>query len=922
MAEQMAEAFGGASCYACLDLFVSFDQRLMHEDSRDYTTFQSPLGTLRLTRIPMGWTNSPQIMHGDSNYILKDEIPHVTIPFVDDINAKGPPTRYELPDGGYETIPENPGIRRFVWEHLNNVNRILQRYRYIGGTFNGKKLLVCEPSVIIVGHKCTYEGRVPIEDRVQKVRDWPVPTTVTEVRSFLGTCGLMRIFIKGFAMAARPLVQLTRKGVPFRFEEEEQLAFDHLKDAIATSQALRALDYEHDWEVILAVDSSVIGVGFILMQKRNDEKRYPSRFGSIAWSERESRYSQAKLELYGLFRALRNLRVWIIGIRNLTVEVDAKYIKGMLNNPDFQPNATINRWIAGILLFDFKLVHVPGTQHAAADGLSRRPHAEEDPPEPDDPEDWIDESYGFFMELIHFRPSTQVSHYRTLCFLCQMNSPEPPLNVIQVLHGEVPEPDSEEIPRSEKARAADDRVALAEAFLRNFKRPQNISESDFPRFTKFASEFFILDDRLWRRDRHGKHKLYVKEGRRLILIRQVHDALGHKGVFAVRTHLLDRFWWPYLDHDVKWYVRSCHECQVRQQRYFQIPPTVATPLSLFRKAYVDTMFMPRAGGFRYIVQARCSLTSYPEFRMLRKETGATLGAFIFEELLCRWGALEEIVTDNGKPFLEALNWLANKYGITHIRISPYNSQANGPVERRHLDVREAIMKTCDGEEHKWYTVVHSVFWAERVTVQKRIGYSPYYMAHGVEPLLPFDLSEVTYMVPTQDKMTTPELIAIRARQLQKRQQDLDDVKKRVLKARFASAKDFEKKHGRTIKNFDFQQGDLVLVRNSRIEMSMDRKAKPRWFGPMVVVKRHSGGAYQLAELDGAVSTTRFAAFRVVPYYPRKAINITNADFFVFPEPVVLQGIDEMTKPDHSQHTEYDSDDSASTARPEHDEDSD
>ena len=57
------------------------------------------------------------------------------------------------------------------------------------------------------------------------------------------------------------------------------------------------------------------------------------------------------------------MQVHIIGVRNLVVEVDAKYIKGMINNPDIQPNATINRWIAGILLFEFKLVHVPGTHH-------------------------------------------------------------------------------------------------------------------------------------------------------------------------------------------------------------------------------------------------------------------------------------------------------------------------------------------------------------------------------------------------------------------------------------------------------------------------------------------------------------------------------------------------------------------------------
>jgi hypothetical protein len=58
-------------------------------------------------------------------------------------------------------------------------------------------------------------------------------------------------------------------------------------------------------------------------------------------------------------------------VKNLIIEVDAKYLKGMLNNPDIRPNATINQWIAGILLFDFKLVHVPVTHHTAADGLPR-----------------------------------------------------------------------------------------------------------------------------------------------------------------------------------------------------------------------------------------------------------------------------------------------------------------------------------------------------------------------------------------------------------------------------------------------------------------------------------------------------------------------------------------------------------------------
>jgi hypothetical protein len=109
--------------------------------------------------------------------------------------------------------------------------------------------------------------------------------------------------------------------------------------------------------------------------------------------------------------------------------------------------------------------------------------------------------------------------------------------------------------------------------------------------------------------------------------------------------------------------------------------------------------------------------------------------FIFEEILCHWGALEEIVTDNGLAFVEALNWLAEQYGIHHICISLYNSQANGIVERRHLDLREAMMKECNREERKWLTAMHAVLWAEQITTHKALGHSTYYIVHGVEPLL-------------------------------------------------------------------------------------------------------------------------------------------------------------------------------------------
>ena len=108
--EHLAENFAGRACGAMLDLYVGYDERLLAEDSRDLTTFQTPFGAMRLVTLPMGWTNSVPIFHDDVTCILQPEIPDFTIPYIDDVPVKGPATWYEPEDGTYETVPKNPGI--------------------------------------------------------------------------------------------------------------------------------------------------------------------------------------------------------------------------------------------------------------------------------------------------------------------------------------------------------------------------------------------------------------------------------------------------------------------------------------------------------------------------------------------------------------------------------------------------------------------------------------------------------------------------------------------------------------------------------------------------------------------------------------------------------------------------------------------
>jgi hypothetical protein len=231
-------------------------------------------------------------------------------------------------------------------------------------------------------------------------------------------------------------------------------------------------------------------------------------------------------------------------------------------------------------------------------------------------------------------------------------------------------------------------------------------------------DFFVDDNRLWRKDTHSAHKLVIPPGRRLSVIHIVHDSLGHKAFYATKAHISEHFWWPSMVSDIHWYTKTCHICQLRQTCQVLIPPVVATPAPIFTKAYINTMHMLPSGAYKYIVQARCSLPYYPEFRMLRAETARTLGDWIYEDILCWWGSLREIVTDNGPAFLKAMEYLSKRYHLNHIRISGYNSRANGTVERSHFDVCQSLFKVIDGDQKRWSLGVYSVFWAERVTPRK------------------------------------------------------------------------------------------------------------------------------------------------------------------------------------------------------------
>ncbi|KAI6146853.1 hypothetical protein BKA82DRAFT_159863, partial [Pisolithus tinctorius] len=217
--KHLTESFAGYGVYVTMDLYSGYDQHMLHIDS----CCESKCGKAPhwLTTLPQGHVNAVHIYQGDTTFVLQDEIPHHSLPFINDILVKSETTCYQCADGSYETIPENHGVCRFIWNHCIVINCILQHLLNIKATISAKKFILAAPSAVIISHKCTFEGCVPEESKVQKICNWPKCHNLTQVYGFPGICSVLCIFIKDFTKIMQLPVALMQKDMPFTWDEPQ-----------------------------------------------------------------------------------------------------------------------------------------------------------------------------------------------------------------------------------------------------------------------------------------------------------------------------------------------------------------------------------------------------------------------------------------------------------------------------------------------------------------------------------------------------------------------------------------------------------------------------------------------------------------------------------------------------------------------------
>ncbi|GBL65388.1 Retrovirus-related Pol polyprotein from transposon 17.6, partial [Araneus ventricosus] len=202
------------------------------------------------------------------------------------------------------------------------------------------------------------------------VRQFPVPTTVKQVQSFLGLTSYFRKFIPAYSKIAKPLSDLIRSDNPFVFEQSQIEAFEKLKKLLTESPVLSIFQQGKTTE--LHTDASQQGYGAVLLQEAEDGKLHPVQYMSKKTTPAEEKYSSYELEVLAVVNALRKFRTYLMG-NHFKIITDCSAFQRTMDKKDLVTR--IARWALLLEEFDYEIVRRSGQRMQHVDALSRYPVA-------------------------------------------------------------------------------------------------------------------------------------------------------------------------------------------------------------------------------------------------------------------------------------------------------------------------------------------------------------------------------------------------------------------------------------------------------------------------------------------------------------------------------------------------------------------
>ncbi|CAN6579260.1 unnamed protein product [Malus baccata var. baccata] len=346
--DQMLERLASHSFYCFLDGYLGYNQIVIAPDDQENTTFTCPFGTFAYRRMPFGLCNAPATFQRCMVSIFSDYVEKIIEVFMDDFSVFG------------ESFDN----------YLDNLTLILKRCVKTNLVLNWEKCHFMVKQGIVLGHIVSEKGIEVDKSKIDLVRHLPSPTSVREVRSFLGHVGFYRRFIKDFSKISNPLCRLLQKDVPFQFDEECESAFKQLKEKLTSAPIIVPPDWSLPFE--LMCDASDYALGAVLGQ-RKDKQLHVIYYASRTLNDAQLNYSTTEKELLAVVFALDKFQSYLIGTK-VIIYTDHAVLKYLLTKKEAKPR--LIRWMLLLQEFDIEIRDKKGSENVVADHLSRMVHEE------------------------------------------------------------------------------------------------------------------------------------------------------------------------------------------------------------------------------------------------------------------------------------------------------------------------------------------------------------------------------------------------------------------------------------------------------------------------------------------------------------------------------------------------------------------
>ncbi|GET52315.1 DDE-type integrase/transposase/recombinase [Rhizophagus irregularis DAOM 181602=DAOM 197198] len=252
-------------------------------------------------------------------------------------------------------------------EHLQHIKIVLEELRKTNMMLKLKKCEWAKKNVEYLGHIVGTDGLKPDNKKIEKIKNLKLPKNIKQIREINGLCSYYRKFVKGYLKIVKPIMELTRKNVPFVWTDKQQKALEELKKKLINYPILQHLNFEK--EFILITDASGEGLGAILEQLDENNREIVISYASRSLVNAEKRYPITELECLAVFWEIKYFHKYLFG-RKFKVITDHAALKGFISTSKV-PKGRRGRWMMELQQYDFEIIHRLGKENKNADAMSR-----------------------------------------------------------------------------------------------------------------------------------------------------------------------------------------------------------------------------------------------------------------------------------------------------------------------------------------------------------------------------------------------------------------------------------------------------------------------------------------------------------------------------------------------------------------------